>query len=226
MPSMFYFMPIVFCFYVYCKLFRNFYTRINCDIACRSLKHPLYFSLQILSHKHSPTTFMLTNYFFLPFMSLHKQFDFSIFTGKKIAINERNHLNADFLLKDIIYYFKDAQIISFYNTKDYYKEITKNAQSYIENKNIVQSEVQIIDDYFTARRMEYTANGNTIFYVFRSNSFAGKDLYLADYIIDLFPLKSGVCKEIDGNIRIYERERVIYESKYKVTRNCEVKMIL
>ncbi|EJW04562.1 hypothetical protein EDEG_01245 [Edhazardia aedis USNM 41457] len=153
-----------------------------------------------------------------------------IFESKAVVINEGLQQNCDFLIIEMCRMFPNTQILSFYQSSNHYLSIFEQLKcttpiiiTPYDNKNPFSFNLDfplIIDNSYSyflhgGKKID---NGNVI-YIFRAGSFQPKDLYLGQVIVELSSLKSGISNEIDGFIKIFDRENVYKEMKYKIRNN-------
>merc|ERR1712062_146889 len=142
--------------------------------------------------------------------------------GKKVAIIEQSYTDCTFVIEALINSLHIQHIFSFYGNKEFYSHLDVKISTIFENDFSVQilqenmKNIIVIDDFHTYKNMyrkgfeEFPSIS-----IFRSNSFDFKDSYEFDIIIEVNSLKSGFSSIYDGYIKIYDRDIVYLEEKYK-----------
>jgi len=72
----------------------------------------------------------------------------------------------------------------------------------------------ILDDVYVQRRLGHSARGKVG--VFRSSTATARDYYDYDVVVKIDRLSSGFTAKMDGCIRMFSRDRVYCDMKYKV----------
>lgn len=160
--------------------------------------------------------------------------------GGRILIDEDPQCNCDFLIVEMVKCFK-KNLILFNNTKEHFSQIFDNMNIEFNTQNtpllrsvydIDQSDEKsfqnlmkecfedvenfIADDVWTQRNV-FKDNTRFTIGVFRSGTAIQSDYYDYDVIVKISKLKSGWSSQIDGTIRVFSRNVVYSEAKYKVT---------
>lgn len=143
-------------------------------------------------------------------------FDKSIFEKNTVVIDEDTSQNCDFLLLELVRTFGYA-IFQWNDSGEFLKETLSkynvNARVASIYDAVFDSE-EILDDIYTQKRLgfEYISKIN----VFRSSTATTLDFYNYNLVVKISKLESGVSSKMDGTIKVFKRDHVYYDLKYKV----------
>lgn len=156
--------------------------------------------------------------------SFEEVVDKSIFGNCTVLIDEQLPQNCDFLILEFVRLFgftifqwndqgeflrSELEKWNIYGTVNSYYDFNS------ENENVCNPNNDINDDIFAQRMLGYDVKSKVN--VFRSSTATTRDYYDYDIIIKVEKLISGCSSKIDGQIRIFRRDQVLYDLKYKIT---------
>lgn len=107
------------------------------------------------------------------------------------------------------YCYRDQNNIKNNSNPSFYMDIKTILDNKIKNLNV------IIDDFKTAKEIFNIIEVPTIA-IFRSDSFNSNYIYDFDIIFEVKPLKSGISPLYDGVLKIFERDIIHINKKYRV----------
>lgn len=163
------------------------------------------------------------NYDACRFQRFEDVFDTHFLSKKTICVAEKGSTSADFIIVDLAKAL-NYPVVSFYDTKSHYKSIFRkyygnedvSVMSWLENDRL-DADSGILDDALTMKKAGYRPKGISV-WVYRSDTCDVCDYYNFDLILEVSPLKSGVSMEVDGYVRVFDRENVYYDVQYKITK--------
>lgn len=140
-----------------------------------------------------------------------------IFDNNKIMIDERQGVNVDFFIRDLVKIYKNPSIYIWNESCDHLKEICRSKDLVIkgEYNGDVYAKELISDHVYTAKHL-FNVSLDSKFNIFRDGTGTKVDWYDYGIIILIEPLPSGLCVDYDGMITIKSRSHVYKQLKYKV----------
>ncbi|KAG0442335.1 hypothetical protein DMUE_0347 [Dictyocoela muelleri] len=143
---------------------------------------------------------------------------------KKVCIIENCFSNVDFLIKDVCKFYKNIEILTFYDTEEHYKALDIPNKIHYRNINLEKYENDkyfLIDDVFNFFNNSnfYILNDKLEkgIFIYRSNSAIYSDFYKFDVVILVNDLNCGLSEYLDGNIIIKDRYEIYYDLYFKIT---------
>lgn len=135
-----------------------------------------------------------------------------IFSNKKIAIVEKDYANCTFIINELCKILKISDFFSFYKNKTHYDHVDVKTETIFESAFILKDNL-VIDDFFTAHNV-FGINLKSGGCIYRSNSFDYKYARDFDLLILVSPLESGFSSVYDGNVKVTNRDVVLYDFNY------------
>lgn len=148
--------------------------------------------------------------------SLGSILDPAIFDNKSVLVDESLGQNCDFLLMELCKIYKYS-IFQFNDSGTHMKALIARCGVTATVKSIYDSTYdneEMIDDVYTQKQLGYHQMAKI--YIYRSGTASVKDYYKYDLIVKIDNLMSGCSNEIDGTIRIFQRDTVYCNIKYKI----------
>lgn len=143
-------------------------------------------------------------------------FDKSIFQENNIIVDEDVSQNCDFFILELARTF-NYSIFQWNDSGEFLKAILKkyNVQTAVNSiYDCEYSSEDIIDDVYVQRKLgaSHVSKVN----IFRSSTATVRDYYDYDIVVKIDKLKSGCSSKIDGSVKVFRRDKVYYNLKYKI----------
>lgn len=149
-------------------------------------------------------------------MEFKQAFDTALFRENRVLVDEDLSQNCDFFILELV----GALRYTVFQANDS-GELLMSAMSKRNLLTKVGSAYasaydgeDIIDDVATLRRLGQTLVAKVN--IFRSSTATVRDYYDYDLVVKIGGLKSGWSKKIDGTIKVFKRDTVYRNLKYKV----------
>lgn len=149
-------------------------------------------------------------------LSFENIWDKSIFETESILIDECLPLNCDFLIMELVRAF-GYSVYQWNETGEHLKTILSkyNLATNVHSAYTTRyNSEEIIDDIYVQKMLGCPIKSKINIY--RSSTATEKDYYDYDLIIKISKLKSGCSSKIDGEIKIFRRDKVFHNLKYKI----------
>ncbi|ELA42450.1 uncharacterized protein VICG_00549 [Vittaforma corneae ATCC 50505] len=143
-------------------------------------------------------------------------FDMSIFQENTIVIDEDTSQNCDFFILELVKAF-NYTIFQWNDSGEFLKSSLGKYNAQATIKSVYTSEFNsedIIDDIYTQRKLGYCHISKVN--VFRASTATARDFYDYDIVVKIYKLRSGCSSKIDGSIKVFRRDKIYYDLKYKV----------
>lgn len=143
-------------------------------------------------------------------------FDTAIFAGSTILIDEDTSQCCDFFILELIRELKYS-LFRWNDSTETFAMILKKCNVDGDVRSIYTTEYNsedILDDVYVQRKIGH-ANMAKVG-VFRSSTATLRDYYDYDIVVKIERLISGLSSKIDGSIRMFKRESVYCNVKYKI----------
>jgi len=166
-------------------------------------------------------------------LSFRNAFGAETMTGNRILIDEQLPQNADFFVLELMEHYGWSMIL-FNDSVDHFKELQKKRSIDTPVMSVYDTALDtvpistdsstdnafcnfdMIDDYQFCKNSRFSLNSNARVHVYRSGTAAVEDYYDYSLIVKIGPLESGCSSKIDGEIRVFNRDALIYHYKYKI----------